>query len=291
MIRNWRTGIGARVLAAAGLLLAAVPAGADFSLLNMTQGVTESSRQIYDLHMRIFWITVVIGVIVFGAMFYAMFRHRKSRGAKPAQFHHSTAVEVVWTVIPLLILVSMAVPATRVLIDLEDTSEAEMTVKVTGYQWFWGYEYMGEDVQFFSRLDEASDRARQLGSGVDPASVDNYLLEVDRRLVLPVDTKVRFLITAGDVIHSWWVPDLGWKKDAIPGFINETWTVIDEPGIYRGKCAELCGRDHGFMPVVVEAVEQAEYEDWLAAQRGGEDGDAARTAGAGSDGADALAAR
>lgn len=291
MIRNWRTGIGARVLAAAGLLLAAVPAGADFSLLNMTQGVTESSRQIYDLHMRIFWITVVIGVIVFGAMFYAMFRHRKSRGAKPAQFHHSTAVEVVWTVIPLLILVSMAVPATRVLIDLEDTSEAEMTVKVTGYQWFWGYEYMGEDVQFFSRLDEASDRARQLGSGVDPASVDNYLLEVDRRLVLPVDTKVRFLITAGDVIHSWWVPDLGWKKDAIPGFINETWTVIDEPGIYRGKCAELCGRDHGFMPVVVEAVEQAEYEDWLAAQRGGEGGDAARTAGAGSDGADALAAR
>jgi len=291
MIRNWRMGIGARVLVAAGLLLAAVPAWADFSLLNMTQGVTESSRQIYDLHMRIFWITVAIGVVVFGAMFYAMFRHRKSRGVKPAQFHHSTAVEVVWTVIPLLILVSMAVPATRVLIDLEDTSEAEMTVKVTGYQWFWGYEYMGEDVQFFSRLDEASDRARQLGSGIDPNTVDNYLQSVDRRLVLPVDTKVRFLITGGDVIHSWWVPDLGWKKDAIPGFINETWTVIDEPGVYRGACAELCGRDHGFMPVVVEAVEKDEYESWLAAQRGDGDGEAARTAGDRTDAASALAAR
>lgn len=289
MIRNWRTGIGARVLAAAGLLLAALPAGADFGLLNMTQGATESSRQIYDLHMQIFWITVVIGFVVFGAMFYAMFRHRKSRGVRPAQFHHSTAVEVVWTVIPLLILVSMAVPATRVLIDLEDSSESEMTVKVTGYQWFWGYEYMGEDVRFFSRLDAESNRARQLGSGIDPAAVDSYLENVDRRLVLPVDTKVRFLITAGDVIHSWWVPDLGWKKDAIPGFINETWTRIDEPGVYRGACAELCGRDHGFMPVVVEAVEQDEYQAWLAAQRGGEAGDAARTAEGG--GTDALAAR
>ncbi|PWG61948.1 cytochrome c oxidase subunit II [Sediminicurvatus halobius] len=291
MKRNWRRGFGARAAAALVLLVAAMPAWADFGLLNMTEGVTESSRQIYDLHMRIFWITVVIGLVVFGAMFYSMFRHRKSRGVKPAQFHHSTAVEIVWTVIPLIILVSMAVPATRVLIDLEDTSDAEMTVKVTGYQWFWGYEYMGEDVQFFSRLDEASNRARQLGSGIDPSSVDNYLQNVDRRLVLPVDTKIRFLITAEDVIHSWWVPDLGWKKDAIPGFVNQTWTVIDEPGVYRGRCAELCGRDHGFMPVVVEAVAQDEYEQWLAGQRG-DDGEAARTAAVDGDDAGArLAAR
>lgn len=295
MNRNSRMGFGARAVAAA-LLLVTLPAAADFSLLNMTEGVTESSRQIYDLHMRIFWITVVIGLLVFGAMFYSIFRHRKSRGVKPAKFHHSTAVEVVWTVIPLLILVSMAVPATSVLIDLEDTSDAEMTVEVTGYQWFWEYEYLGEDVQFFSRLDEESNRARQLGAGIDPSTVDNYLQNVDRRLVLPVDTKIRFLITANDVIHSWWVPDLGWKKDAIPGFINETWTVIDEPGVYRGRCAELCGRDHGFMPIVVEAMERDEYEEWLAEQRdGGGDGDdgeqAARAADPDSDDAGALAAR
>ncbi len=260
----------------AGLMAWAAPAAADLGLINMTRGVTESSRQIYDLHMTIFLITVVIGVVVFGAMFYSIFRHRKSRGVKPATFHHSTAVEVVWTVIPLVILVAMAVPATRVLIDLDDTSEAELTVKVTGYQWFWGYEYLDEDVQFLSRLDVDSDRARQLGSSIQPASVDNYLQNVDKRLVVPVDTKIRFQITAGDVIHSWWVPDLGWKKDAIPGFVNEAWTRIDEPGVYRGRCAELCGRDHGFMPIVVEAVEKDEFESWLADQRG--DSDAAATA-------------
>ncbi|MDR9432646.1 MAG: cytochrome c oxidase subunit II [Spiribacter sp.] len=249
-------------LTAIGML--ATPALADFSLLNMTQGVTESSRQIYSLHMSIFMITVVIGVLVFGAMFYSIFRHRKSRGVKPAKFHHSTAVEIVWTVIPLCILVAMAIPATAVLIDLEDTSDAELTVKVTGYQWFWGYEYQDENVQFLSRLDVESDKARQLGSGVQPASVDNYLQNVDNRLVLPINTRIKFQITGADVIHSWWMPDLGWKKDAIPGFVNETWTNIDTPGVYRGRCAELCGRDHGFMPIVVEAVEKDEFEAWLA---------------------------
>ncbi len=275
----------------AGLLLLATPAFADFSLINMTRGVTESSQEIYNLHMTIFTITVVIGVGVFGAMFYSIFRHRKSRGVKPAKFHHSTAVEIVWTVIPLVILVAMAVPATRVLIDLDDTSESEMAVKITGYQWFWGYEYMGEDVQFLSRLATDSDRARRLDSGISPASVPNYLQNVDRRLVLPVDTRIKFQITAADVIHSWWMPDLGWKKDAIPGFVNETWTVIEEPGVYRGRCAELCGRDHGFMPIVVEALEKDEFEAWLAEQQAG--GEAGTTAD-GTDAAEAgeeLAAR
>jgi len=251
---------------------------ADYSLINMTQGVTESSRQIYGLHMTIFMITVVIGVLVFGAMFYSIFRHRKSRGVKPAKFHHSTAVEIVWTVIPFVILVAMAVPATKVLVDLDDTSRAEMTVKVTGYQWFWGYEYIDEDVQFLSRLDTDSDRARQLDSGIQPASVDNYLQNVDKRLVLPINTRIRFQITGADVIHSWWMPDLGWKKDAIPGFVNETWTNIDEPGVYRGRCAELCGRDHGFMPIVVEAVEKDAFQAWLAERQGGVLEDAANTA-------------
>ena len=275
----------------AGLMLLATPAFADFSLINMTRGVTESSQEIYNLHMTIFTITVVIGLGVFGAMFYSIFRHRKARGVKPAKFHHSTAVEIVWTVIPLVILVGMAVPATRVLIDLDDTSEAEMAVKITGYQWFWGYEYMGEDVQFLSRLATDSDVARQLDSGINPASVPNYLQNVDRRLVLPVDTRIKFQITAADVIHSWWMPDLGWKKDAIPGFVNETWTVIEEPGVYRGRCAELCGRDHGFMPIVVEAVEKDEYEAWLAEQQaGGEPGTTAeRSAAAGA--GEELAAR
>ena len=273
------------------LLMMAGPAMADLTLINMTQGVTEMSGQVYDLHMTIFWITVAIGVVVFGAMFYSIFRHRKSRGVKPAKFHHSTAVEIVWTIIPLFILVGMAIPATRVLIDLNDTSDAEMTVKVTGYQWFWGYEYIDENVQFVSRLDEESDRARQLGSGISPASVPYYLENVDNRLVLPIDTRVRFQITGADVIHSWWVPDFGWKLDAIPGFVNEAWTQINEPGIYRGRCAELCGRDHAFMPIVVEAVEKEEFEAWLIAQRGGVSDEQTAAAENEDDTADAVAAR
>jgi cytochrome c oxidase subunit 2 len=278
-------------LLALGLVFS--PAMADWGLINMTRGVTESSQQIYGLHMTIFLITVTIGVLVFGAMFYSIFRHRKSRGVKPAKFHHSTAVEVVWTVIPFVILVAMAVPATKVLIDLEDTSNAELTVKVTGYQWFWGYEYADENVQFLSRLDTDSDKARQLGSGIQPASVDNYLQNVDNRLVLPVDTRIKFQITGADVIHSWWMPDLGWKKDAIPGFVNETWTNIEEPGVYRGRCAELCGRDHGFMPIVVEAVEKDAFQAWLAERQGGSVDDAASTAAIEdeSEVGDAVAAR
>jgi len=289
MMTGWR---GLITLAAA-LMAMPLPAAADYSLINMTRGVTESSEQIFGLHMTIFTITVVIGIGVFGAMFYSIFRHRKSRGVKPATFHHSTAVEIVWTVIPLGILVAMAVPATMVLVDFEDTSDTEMTVKVTGYQWFWGYEYMDEDVQFLSRLDQDSDRARQLGSEIQPASVPDYLQNVDQRLVLPVDTRIKFQITGADVIHSWWVPDLGWKRDAIPGFVNETWTEIKEPGVYRGRCAELCGRDHGFMPIVIEAVEPDEFDRWLAERQGGEDA-AATTADAedtDAEAGDQLAAR
>ena len=236
--------------------------------LNMPKGVTEVSRDVYDLHMTIFWVCVWIGVVVFGAMFYSVFAHRKSRHPKPADFHESTLVEIIWTVIPFVILVVMAIPAAGTFIRMEDSSNAQMTVKITGYQWKWEYEYLDHDIQFFSTLDAASNRARQTGSGIDPNSVENYLLEVDNRLVVPVDTKVRFLLTSNDVIHAWWVPDLAVKKDAIPGFVNEMWTKIDEPGVYRGQCAELCGRDHGFMPVVIEALPQEEFDAWVAKQTG-----------------------
>ena len=236
--------------------------------LNMPVGVTETSRQVYDLHMLILWVCVAIGVVVFGAMIYSMIYHRKSRGAVASQFHESMTAELVWTVVPFVILIVMAIPATTVLIDMHDTSEADMTVKVTGYQWKWRYEYIGEDVSFFSSLDAASNEARQVGSDIDPATIENYLLDVDHPLVLPVGKKVRILLTAADVIHSWWVPDFGWKKDAIPGFINEAWVKVDEPGTYRGQCAELCGRDHGFMPIVVVVKSVADYEVWLAEQKG-----------------------
>lgn len=238
--------------------------------LNMPVGVTETSRQIYDLHMLILWVCVAIGVVVFGAMIWSMIFHRKSQGAVAAQFHESMTAELVWTVVPFIILIVMAIPATKVLIDMHDASEADMSIKITGYQWKWRYEYIGEDVDFFSSLDAASNAARQVGSDIDPATVENYLLDVDHPLVIPVNTKVRFLLTASDVIHSWWVPDFGWKKDAIPGYINEAWVKVDEPGVYRGQCAELCGRDHGFMPIVVEVKSEADYAAWLTAQKGEE---------------------
>jgi cytochrome c oxidase subunit 2 len=235
--------------------------------LNMTPGVTSTSQDVFHLHMIILWICVAIGIVVFGAMFYAIFKFRKSKGAVAAQFSHNTTAEIIWTVIPILILVGMAWPATGTLVRMADTGDAELTVKITGYQWKWRYEYLGEGVGFMSSLARASDEARQLGSGIDPRTVENYLLDVDRPLVLPVGTKVRFVITAEDVIHAWWVPALGWKQDAIPGFINEAWTRIDEPGVYRGQCAELCGKDHGFMPIVVIAKPREEFDAWLAEQK------------------------
>ena len=237
--------------------------------LNLPVGVTPISRAVYDLHMLIFWVCCAIAVLVFGVLFYSVFAHRKSRGAVAANFHESTTVEIIWTVIPFIILVAMAVPAAKVLIAMEQTGDSDMTIKVTGYQWKWHYDYIGEDVSFYSTLKAEHNAARQLDSGIDVTQYEHYLKDVDNPLVVPVGKKIRFLHTAGDVIHAWWVPDLAVKKDSVPGFINENWALIEEPGIYRGKCAELCGRDHGFMPIVVEAIPEDEFNTWLAAQKAG----------------------
>jgi cytochrome c oxidase subunit II len=240
-------------------LLFAASANASTSMpLNMTRGVTEISQQVYQLHMTIFWICCVIGAVVFGIMFWSIIRHRKARGVQPAQFHESTKVEILWTAIPVVILIGMAIPATKTLIAMEDTSAADVTVLVTGSQWKWHYKYLDHEIEYFSLLATPREQiANKLAKG------ENYLLEVDRPLVIPTGKKVRFLMTSDDVIHSWWVPAFAVKKDANPGFINEAWTRVDEPGIYRGQCAELCGKDHGFMPVVVIAKEPADYQAWV----------------------------
>ena len=235
--------------------------------LNMGRGVTHAAQRAYDLNMWSLIVCGVIGLIVFGAMFYAMFKFRHSKGAVPATFSHNTTAEIIWTVIPILILIVMAWPATKQLITMYDMRNSEMTVKVTGYQWMWKYQYLGEDVEFTSRLARDSDKIRQSGAVPTIEANPHYLLDVDNQLVLPVNTKIRFVITADDVIHAWWVPALGWKQDAIPGIINEAWTDIQTPGIYRGQCAELCGKDHGFMPIVVRAVSKEEFKQWLASKR------------------------
>jgi cytochrome c oxidase subunit 2 len=257
----------AAMLAGAALL----PTGAALAAweINMPVGVTELSREIHGLHMLIFWICVLIAFAVFGAMIYSIVKFRHSQGAVPATFDHSTKAEIVWTFIPVLILVGMAIPAAATLVKIEDTRDSQLTLKVTGYQWKWQYEYLGQDVRFFSTLARASDAARQTGSGVDPKTVPNYLLDVDNPLVVPVGAKVRVLLTSNDVIHAWWVPAFGMKKDAIPGFVNELWFRADQTGTFRGQCAELCGRDHAFMPVVVEVKTQAEFDSWLAEKKSG----------------------
>ncbi|MDR2212343.1 MAG: cytochrome c oxidase subunit II [Pseudomonadales bacterium] len=238
----------------------------------MPQGVTSVSRATYKLHMDIIWICVAIAVVVYGVLFYSLIRYRKSKGAVPATFSHSTLVEIIWTSIPFLILVGMAIPSTRVLTQIYDTSNAELDIKITGYQWRWQYSYIngdGEDVTFFSNL---STPREQIGSLFDPSvpegsfaeKGEHYLLEVDEPLVIPVNTKVRFLLTSADVIHSWWMPQFALKRDAIPGFINEAWVNVEETGTYRGQCTELCGQLHGFMPIVVEVKERADFDAWLA---------------------------
>jgi len=232
------------------------------------QGVTELSNDVYDLHMWVLWICIFIGIAVFGTMFYSIYYHRKSVGHKAEQFHESTTVEIIWTIIPTVILIAMAIPATKLMLEMDDIQDSEMSIKVTGWQWKWEYEYLDNGIHFFSTLDEASNKARQKDSGIDPRSVPHYLLNVDKPLVVPVNTKIRFLFTAADVIHSWWVPDLGWKKDTIPGFINEAWTNVEKAGTYRGQCTELCGKDHGFMPIVVIAMEKEDYAEWVAEQKG-----------------------
>jgi cytochrome c oxidase subunit 2 len=237
-------------------------AWADYTL-NMTRGITEISRGIYQLHMIIFWICVIIGVAVFSVMFYAIIWHRKSRGVTAAHFHENTTVEIIWTIIPFFILVGMAIPATQLLIKMHDsTQDSELSIKITGYQWRWEYEYLGKDLRFVSNLTTPQDQIKN-----KDIKGKHYLLEVDNPLVVPVGKRIRFLTTANDVVHSWWVPALGIKKDAIPGFINEAWAKIDEPGIFRGQCAELCGANHGFMPIVLEVKTEAEFNEWLESKR------------------------
>ena len=252
--------VGISAVSALLLLSSSHSAFAEWGL-NMPEGVTRISHEVHDLHMTIFYVCVAIAIAVFGVMLYSIVYHRKSRGAKAENFHESTLIEIIWTVIPLVILVGMCIPATATLIDMYDNSESEIDIQITGYQWKWRYTYLNEDVDFFSVLSTPQD---QLDNTKEKG--EHYLLEVDKPLILPVNTKVRFLFTSKDVIHSWWVPDLAVKKDTIPGFINESWTIIDKPGIYRGQCTELCGAGHGYMPIVVKAVEKEEYSAWVSAQ-------------------------
>lgn len=229
---------------------------------NMSPGASVVSGAVFDLHMTIFWICVVIGVVVFGAMLWSIVAHRRSSGQKAAHFHENTTVEILWTVVPFLILVAMAIPATRTLISMYDARESDVDIQITGYQWKWHYKYLGQDVEFFSNLATTT---HQIHNRDDKG--EHYLLEVDQPLVLPVGEKIRFLVTGADVIHSWWVPAFAVKRDAVPGFIHEAWTRIEKPGIYRGQCTELCGKDHGFMPIVVDARSPADYENWLAERK------------------------
>ena len=235
--------------------------------LNMGSGVTPISQKVYDMHMISLTVVTIIGILVFGVMFWSIFHHRKSRGVKPAKFSHSTTVEVIWTAIPLIIIIGLAIPATKLLIEMDDTSDSALTVKAVGYQWKWKYEYLEDDLTIYSNLDEKSVELSQRVEGVNPMEHENYLLDVDEPLVLPTNTKIRILTTANDVIHAWWVPDLGWKRDAIPGFINDNWTMINEPGTYRGQCTEICGKGHGYMPIVVKAVSMEEYKTWVAEKK------------------------
>jgi cytochrome c oxidase subunit 2 len=240
------------------LLLAAPAIKADWFALNMTRGITDISNEVFELHMLIFWICVAIGALVFAVMFYSMWAHTKKKNPVPATFHENHKLEIAWTIIPFLILIAMAVPASKTLVKIYDDEAGDVNIQVTGYQWKWQYKYLEDDVSFFSNLSTDSDEIYNL-----VPKGENYLQEVDEMVVIPAGKKVRFLITANDVIHSWWVPAFAIKQDAIPGFVNTAWTVVDTPGIYRGKCTELCGKNHGFMPIVVKVVEQEEYDLWV----------------------------
>lgn len=262
---NRKVGAFAASLALLAVTFSSV-AFADWQM-NMPRGATTISGEVYRLHMLILWVCVVIGAGVFGAMVYAIIKYRKNAGVQPAKFAHNTVAEVLWTSIPAVILVVLAIPSAETLVKMEDTRGSELSIKVTGYQWRWHYDYIDDDVRFFSSLDAESNAARRRGSGIDPRTVDNYLLNVDNPVVVPVDTKVRLLITAADVLHAWWVPEFAIKKDAIPGYINEAWFTATETGTFRGQCAELCGMDHAYMPVVVEVVSREEFDEWVAANR------------------------
>ena len=244
------------------ILLLPISALADWDL-NLTKGVTPISREIYDMHMVTLWVVTVIGILVFSVMFWSIFHHRKSKGVKASKFSHSTTVEIIWTIVPTAIIIALAIPATKLLIKMDDTSEAKITIKATGIQWKWKYDYLDEDITLYSSLDAKSQEVGQRDSGQNPMEYENYLLDVDEPLVVPINTKLRILTTAEDVIHAWWVPDLGWKRDAIPGFINDNWAIIEKAGTYRGNCTEICGKGHGYMPIVVKAVSMEDYEAWV----------------------------
>src|SRR5882724_313993 len=267
-----RKGISAAVLCLAALGLAG-SAGANTSNgYNLPTGVTDLARDMYGLHMEVFWICVGIAVVVFGAMIYTLVKFRHSQGAvADTSMLHSTKVEIIWTIIPVIILVVMAVPAAELILKQEDTRNSQLSIRVTGYQWKWEYTYMdaAEGVDFFSTIARDSNFARQVNSGIDPNTVPNYLLEVDKPLVIPSGTKVRLLLTSQDVIHAWWVPDFGAKRAAIPGFVNELWFKVDpgKEGLYRGQCAALCGRDHGFMPIVVDVRTPDDFKKWVGEQK------------------------
>ncbi len=242
-----------------GLLTSSLSiAAADGWQMNMYKGVTPLSKDMYQLHMIAMLICALIGIAVFGVMIYSLIHHRKSKGYKPASFHDNTRVEILWSIIPFLILVALAIPATTVLMRLEDSSESDVTIKVVGSQWKWQYQYLDQGISFFSSLATPYEQIQN-----QQKKGQWYLLEVDKPLVVPVHKKIRFLVTSNDVIHSWWVPELGVKRDAMPGFMHEAWAIIEKPGIYRGQCAELCGINHGFMPIVVQAVNENEFQQWV----------------------------
>ncbi|MCG6938050.1 MAG: cytochrome c oxidase subunit II [Gammaproteobacteria bacterium] len=250
-----------RVASFISLMLVSMQSWAEYQL-NMRPGVTSFSQGAYGIHTMVMWICVGIGIIVFGAMIYSIIMHRKSRGAVAAKFDDNLTVELLWTIIPFIILAFMAVPATRVLLAMEDTSNSDMSIKITGYQWKWHYDYLAEDISFFSNLATPVEQTQNKAT-----KDNNYLLEVDNPVVVPVNTKVRLLLTSNDVIHSWWMPAFAVKKDAIPGFINESWFETDKVGTYRGQCAELCGKNHGFMPIVVKVVSADDYQAWVAGKK------------------------
>jgi cytochrome c oxidase subunit 2 len=230
---------------------------------NLQPPASQVAQDVFNLHNLIMLVCLGIFIVVFGAMFYSLLKHRKSKGHQAAHLHENTTVEVIWTVIPFVILMGMAYPAAKVVIDMKDTSNPDLTIKVTGYQWKWGYDYLNDDISFYSNL--STPREQIEGSA---AKGEHYLLEVDEPMVVPVGKRVRLLITANDVLHSWWVPALGAKQDAIPGFIRDSWFKADKIGTYRGQCVELCGKDHGFMPIVVEVVSDEDYAAWVAKKKG-----------------------
>jgi cytochrome c oxidase subunit 2 len=253
-----------RVAGFISMMLSSSLALAEYKL-DLEPGVTTFSQGAYEIHTMVMWICVAIGVVVFGAMTYAIIKHRKSKGHEAASFHDNTTLEIVWTIVPFIILGFMAVPATKVLLNMEDTSNSDMSVKITGYQWKWHYDYLGEDVSFFSNITTPD--SLSLATSANVKQDETTLLDVDNRMVIPVNKKVRLLFTSNDVIHAWWVNDFGVKKDTIPGYINESWIKTDKPGVYRGQCAELCGTNHGFMPIVVEVKSEEDYLDWLAGKK------------------------